>query len=129
MERRLPKLGLWWVGALLSLAGLAVFVIADRGLVGGLLMASGFAAWALLRFLLRDRPVGALAVRSIAFDLVIQVTLAVNVAGAVLLTLRRTDWRPLAVLDTALVVVAVVLIRRERLELRARRERRDRRRR
>lgn len=113
-QRRRPRLGLWWVGAALLLLGLAVFVLAQRRLLGGLLMAAGFVTWAGLRFALRDQPAGGLVVRSLGLDLVTQVGLAVNVAGAVVLTLRRVDWRPLAAIDLVLLVAAVVVIRRER---------------
>lgn len=113
-RRRRPRLGLWWVGATLLLTGLAVFVGLDRHLLGGLLMAAGFAAWAGLRFALRDRPSGGLVVRSLGLDLVTQLGLAVNVAAAVVLTVRRLDWHWLAAVDVLLLVAAVVVIRRER---------------
>lgn len=113
-QRRRPRLGLWWAGAGLVLAGLAVFVAFEQRLLGGLLMAAGFVTWAGLRFALRDRPMGGLVVRSLGLDLVTQVGLAVNVAGAVVLTQRRVDWRPLAAVDLVLLIAAVVVIRRER---------------
>ncbi len=113
-QRRRPRLGLWWVGAALLLAGLAVFVVGERRLVGGLVMAAGFVTWAGLRFALRNRPAGGLVVRALGLDLVTQVALAVNVAAAVMLTQRRVDWRPLAAIDLVLLVAAVAVIRRER---------------
>ena len=112
MERRRPKLGAWWAVSAPLLAGWVVFVVANRRLVGGLLMASAFLVWGVLRLVLPDRP--GLAVRSVPLDLITHVALFVNVAGAVMLTLRRVEWPPLAALDLALLVLAVIVIRRER---------------
>lgn len=117
-DRRRPRLGLWWAGAAVVLAGLAVFVGLDRPLVGGLLMAAGFVVWAVLRVVLRDRPASGLVVRSIGLDVVTQLGLALNVAGAVLLTVVRMDWRPLAVMDLLLLIAFVAVVRRERRRLR-----------
>lgn len=113
-QRRSARFGPWWLITGIFVVGFAVFVIADRALVGGLLMALAFAVWAVMRYRLRGEPVVGIAVRSVRFDLVTQLAFAVNVAGAVLLTVQRMDWRPLAVVDVALLVALVVVVRQDR---------------
>lgn len=77
-----------WVPTAVLVAGLAVVVVGDRALVGGVIMGVAFALAAGLRLVLPEDRAGGLVVRTRGFDLVALVALAVAVTTAFALV----DW-------------------------------------
>lgn len=86
---RIPLGAGWWSCAALVLLGLAIIVLGDLLLAGGLTMAVGFALAAVLRAVLPEERVGGLHMRGRHIDVAFHAATAVAVAGAVVLVYLR----------------------------------------
>jgi len=74
-----PRLGWWWVPAVVVVAGLVLFV-RDEVRTAGFVVAAGVLVGALLRLVLPTNHSGGLAVRSKAVDVLLMTVLGLGLA-------------------------------------------------